>query len=587
LGRKEEEGLVTKGDIIRTILSVVVAGFLAVAVPQISGPVPTNGSEWNIETVDFVDDVGYSSSLALDSWNNPHMSYYDITHTSLKYANWTGSGWSTTTVDSRYGKVIGSDNSIALDSEDNPHIAYSGPSPIGVGLWYANWTGSEWSLQVVDTGGVGVYASIALDSNDNPHVSYYDGSNADLKYANWTGSGWHNETVDSTGYIGRDTSIELDSNGYPHISYYDGSNNDLKYAKWTGSGWNIETVDSAGYVGRDTSLAVDSHDNPHISYFDSSNADLKYANWTGSGWNIETVDSIGDVGLDTSVALDDNDNPHISYFDWGNWNLKYANWTGSGWNIETVDFVDDVGFHTSLALDINDHPHISYYNFTGGDLKYATKAELGPPPEPVLSFSPSSLDFGSLHAGTTDTKTFDVWNSGVGTLTYTLRESSFWIVGLAPSSGTSTGESYTITVSIDTTGLLNGLHTGEIAIASNGGNGSVDVIVNVSSPRSVDLDIDPDTLNLKSKGRWITAYLITQNAGAEEIETSSLLLNNVIEPAWWDVQDDTTLMVKFDRHAVQGLVSVSDSVDIKITGQWKDGETFELHDIIRIIDQGR
>jgi parallel beta-helix repeat protein len=102
--------------------------------------------------------------------------------------------------------------------------------------------------------------------------------------------------------------------------------------------------------------------------------------------------------------------------------------------------------------------------------------------------------------------------------------------------------------------------------------------------RTVELNIDPDTLNIRSRGRWITAYLRTNNAKAEDINASSLLLNDIITPAWWDVQDEDVLMVKFDRAAVQAILPVSDSVNIKITGQWKDGESFEVHDTIRVID---
>ena len=107
-----------------------------------------------------------------------------------------------------------------------------------------------------------------------------------------------------------------------------------------------------------------------------------------------------------------------------------------------------------------------------------------------------------------------------------------------------------------------------------------------SAPRSIALDVDPDTLNLNSRGRWITAYLTTENAKAEDVDTSSLLLNDVIVPTWWNVQNNTTLLVKFDRSAVQAILPVSNAVDIKITGQWKDGEAFELHDTIRVIDVG-
>ena len=165
-------------------------------------------------------------------------------------------------------------------------------------------------------GYVGRDTSIALDSNGYPHISYL--ATVGLKYAKWTGSGWSINTVDS-GARGWDTSIALDSNGYPHISYL--ATVGLKYAKWTVSEWSTNMVDSVGQGH--TSIALDSNDYPHISYFDLTNGDLKYAKWTGSEWSTNTVDS-GDVGWDASIALDSNDCPHISYYDWTNGDLKYV-----------------------------------------------------------------------------------------------------------------------------------------------------------------------------------------------------------------------------------------------------------------------
>jgi hypothetical protein len=99
-------------------------------------------------------------------------------------------------------------------------------------------------------------------------------------------------------------------------------------------------------------------------------------------------------------------------------------------------------------------------------------------PCPELSYSPTSHDFGDMCEGVTDSTTFEVWNSGTGTLTYTLSESCGW-VDVNPASGSSAGEHDTITVDIDTTGLSEGLHTCDISIGSNGGSGTFTVTVNV------------------------------------------------------------------------------------------------------------
>lgn len=100
------------------------------------------------------------------------------------------------------------------------------------------------------------------------------------------------------------------------------------------------------------------------------------------------------------------------------------------------------------------------------------------------------------------------------------------------------------------------------------------------------LDIDPDTLNLRSKGRWITAYLSTENASVYDINISSILLQDTLTPERWDYQGDI-LMLKFNRQELLSLLQVGDSIEIKIGGKWKDGSSFEAYDYIRVINPGK
>jgi hypothetical protein len=72
---------------------------LAAVTPFYVPKVEASPSTWSIITVDTTANVGSFSSIALDSIDCPHISYYDVTNGDLKYAKWTGSSWSIETVD--------------------------------------------------------------------------------------------------------------------------------------------------------------------------------------------------------------------------------------------------------------------------------------------------------------------------------------------------------------------------------------------------------------------------------------------------------------------------------------------------------
>ncbi|MCK5290429.1 MAG: fibronectin type III domain-containing protein [Thermoplasmata archaeon] len=321
---------------------------------------------WNLEIVDPERVTGWFPSLALDSSELPHISYYQRASKDLRYTKWNGTGWEITTIDSI--GYVGLWTSLALDSNDRPHISYYNET--AGDLKYAVWGGSDWVVQDVDTPGtVGLCTSMALDNNDRAHISYFDDGAGDLKYAKWTGTSWQVEVVDSVGRVGYYTSLALDDNWYPHIAYNDLTNTDLKYARWDGLTWHVETVDSPGITGDHASLVLDAFDRPHISY--SSSTVLKYAKFNGVTWDFEIVDGYAWARW-TSLALDSNGYPHIGYNDdtTSRKQTKLAEWDGSKWTIENLT---KAGGFVSLKLDSGDYPRMAYYAW-GGYMAYAYKA---------------------------------------------------------------------------------------------------------------------------------------------------------------------------------------------------------------------
>jgi hypothetical protein len=165
---------------------------------------------------------GWSCSLALEPTYpyTPHISY--ATPSGLKHAWRWDTTWLTETVDS-----VGRVTSLALDSNDNPHASYRDITNLD--LKYARKSGTIWFSETVDSDGdAGWYPSLALDRLDNPHISYFDKGHADLKYARFDGRVWIIQTVD--GEVGQNSSLALDQVGCPHISYRDADSKEVKYA---------------------------------------------------------------------------------------------------------------------------------------------------------------------------------------------------------------------------------------------------------------------------------------------------------------------------------------------------------------------
>jgi hypothetical protein len=99
---------------------------------------------------------------------------------------------------------------------------------------------------------------------------------------------------------------------------------------------------------------------------------------------------------------------------------------------------------------------------------------------PRISLSPLALGFGF------DLKslTFNIENTGSGTLSWSVTADTDWIT-VTPNSGTTTTELDTITVTVERAGLKLPRYNGVITVNSNGGAASVDAYMETTPPYSV------------------------------------------------------------------------------------------------------
>ena len=123
----------------------------------------------------------------------------------------------------------------------------------------------------------------------------------------------------------------------------------------------------------------------------------------------------------------------------------------------------------------------------------------------------------------------------------------------------------------------------------------------------VTVDINPNTLNLNSKGKWITAYIeLPEGYNVVDIDVDTVLLNGTVpaeakptEIGDYDGDGITDLMVKFDRQdVIDELIDELDEWDwgttysdeITITLNLDDGTAAEGSDTIKILakeDKGK
>ena len=388
------------GCVFRISILIPVLFFSLISIPA--------EATWQTRIIDAGGVNGYQTrvpDIAIDASGHHHVTYRDDSYGNQGIVYTTDSSGSWVSVRVSAPNTILADAlsfggpSIAVDSTNKAHISYFDQSR---GVQYATNVSGNWVVSTLSSSTYqGILSSIAVDSSDKVHISYMDqtigsGTARYIRYVTNVSGSWVTTNLDtiSDGY----SSLAIDSQDKIHI-VYPGSQGFLKYATNVSGSWVNTTLSTASTGGR-FSLAIDSTDTIHVIYFGATTvvggigSNYYYTTKTGGVWSTPIL--VVGLGANLSMAVDSSDKICVASMS-GNlnyWNIvQYAfnpvlvsSTNSNGAPIQTYQFttetIENTGYNfnqwaeykvVSLALGANDIPVIAYSSYyQGGSIGLAT-----------------------------------------------------------------------------------------------------------------------------------------------------------------------------------------------------------------------
>ena len=328
-------------------------------------------------------DIGSWLGMELMPSGKPAVSYHDKTKGGLGFAigtiGETEVKWELEEVDGYPSEdglnpgTRGTHTDLAIASDGTVHISYRDES--NKGLRHAKRSpDGTWELGIGGSGSgaspdIGEWSSIVLDATENPIISYYDKGAGALRVSHYTGTGFSSEVVDEGG-VGEYSDLLL-VDGIEYIAYYDATNGDLKLAVGQEGSYTTEVVDSEGNVGKWPSLAMQG-DNFVIAYQDVDNQDLLFATGSPGAWTTEIALDGDYQGADNEVVFL-NGSPAIYTHDGHNNDLLLVEQSEAAWTTGTVAGDEAaLGFHVE-TVENNGSIYVASYDYTNRFLFFAIK----------------------------------------------------------------------------------------------------------------------------------------------------------------------------------------------------------------------
>jgi hypothetical protein len=173
----------------------------------------------------------------------------------------------------------------------------------------------------------------------------------------------------------------------------------------------------------------------------------------------------------------------------------------SGWGQWSASFEVEPGYYAELPkidMDGSGNVHVIWADSGYGNKTdiYYKKVALFQADKPYIDVDKSYLSFSAVQGESPKQQTFQIRNSGVGTLSYNIFSDKNWLIP-APLSGQSNGEWDQITVLADSSSLSPGNYSGKITISSpNAPNSPIEISVNLLvGTKAPSIDLDNDSLS--------------------------------------------------------------------------------------------
>ncbi|MBT3327764.1 MAG: hypothetical protein HN396_16180 [Gemmatimonadales bacterium] len=196
--------------------------------------------EWpDVQLERTADTLGLS--LVIDPEGKLFVSFLDLVDRSVKVAEGSGASWDVSTV--AYLPEVGYRTSIALDSSGEPHVSYAEATSDGPadGIWplrlmVASREQGTWDVEVADSAAYcGGWSALAIDDDDEPAILHVDAAQGTIRFTTRDLDGWRSTVLTPVSHdVGIGMALEAGDDAWHALYLLDnvgGSSLNLMYSR--------------------------------------------------------------------------------------------------------------------------------------------------------------------------------------------------------------------------------------------------------------------------------------------------------------------------------------------------------------------